>query len=119
MSDAAKMDMQTIDELKDLVDEDDPDFFVEIVKGYIETAKSSIQNLLEAVNTNDVAKVASTAHCLKGSSGNIGALRMQEISFELEKSGNNTELTGSSELLTDLQEEFTKVTVVLEKEISS
>ncbi len=117
MSDESILDMQTIDQLKELVDDDDPDFFVDIIQGYIETAGVSIKELSEAVNSQDIEKVASAAHCLKGSSGNIGAVRMQKISYELEKFGKKDNLTGASELLTNLEEEFSKVTVVLEKEI--
>lgn len=117
MSDEPILNMQTIEQLKELVDDEDPDFFVDIVKGYIETAGVSIKELFDAVDAKDVVKVENAAHCLKGSSGNIGAVRVQAISFKLEKFGKKTDLTGASELLTDLKEEFSKVTVVLEQEI--
>jgi HPt (histidine-containing phosphotransfer) domain-containing protein len=119
MSGMAKIDRQAIEQLKDLVDDEDPDFFTDIIKGYIETTEVSIRELLAALNAKDVVKIAGAAHSLKGASGNIGALRIQEIAFELEKYGKKADLTGAPELISELAEEFSKVTIVLETEIET
>jgi len=104
------LDNGIIDELKQLVDEDDPDFLNEIINGYLENAAENIKVIAEHVHTPDAEIVMRMAHTLKGSSRNVGAVAMAHYSSELEslsRLGNYPEKTG--DLLRQLEVELERV----------
>ncbi len=67
------VDVDILDTLRELADEDTPDFFTDLVESYVADATRLGQELLEAIATEDLERVARTSHTLKSSSGNIGA----------------------------------------------
>ena len=67
------VDVDVLDTLRELADEDTPDFFTELIESYTDDAARLGRELLEAIAANDVELVARTAHTLKSSSGNVGA----------------------------------------------
>jgi len=60
--------------------------------------------------------LAETAHALKGSSGNLGATRMQQLCGELQALGRANELTTAGDRLARLGAEFALVRAVLLRE---
>jgi len=59
------------------------------------------------------------AHTLKGSSGNIGALYLGRLCFELEEKGRMAEQEGVGELLSQVKEEFSRVQHALKAELTT
>jgi HPt (histidine-containing phosphotransfer) domain-containing protein len=57
-------------------------------------------------------------HALKGSCGNMGAMKMEAICAELEGAGHSGDLTAAPRLISRLEAELGRVRAVLEKELS-
>lgn len=64
--------------------EGEPDLIVELIDLYLEDAPRRMAALRESVVRRDLPGVKREVHSLKGSSGNLGALRIAEICQELE-----------------------------------
>ncbi len=48
------------------------------------------------------------AHTLKGASANLGALELQNVSYELESAGNSEDLSNANLLFSDLEQQFNR-----------
>ena len=77
-----------------------------------------LQALREAIGGGDATSVESVAHALKGSSGNMGALRMSTISTDLQDAGRSGELERALVLVERLEAEFGRVRSALEAEMN-
>ncbi|MBT6432693.1 MAG: Hpt domain-containing protein [Deltaproteobacteria bacterium] len=67
------VDVDVLDTLRELADEDTPDFFTDLIESYVDDASRLGGELLQAIAAQDVELVARTAHTMKSSSGNVGA----------------------------------------------
>ncbi len=74
-----------------------------------------LKTLREAVEGGDGRSVERTAHTLKGSAKNMGAVRMSEICAELEEAGRSGELARVPQQLDQLEAELCRVS----KELSN
>jgi len=113
------IDYDVIESLKELIDDDDPDFVVELLQEYLENADMNIRIIREATAANDAEKLASTAHTLKGASGNVGAVKMASLSKQLEEFGKNDNAQQAVNIVEELQNEFSTVREELQTEINS
>jgi HPt (histidine-containing phosphotransfer) domain-containing protein len=68
----------------------------------------------QALGRADAGDLAFVAHSLKGSSGQIGALRVASLSFELETKGNSADLAAATAVLAELERELGRVAPLLE-----
>jgi len=62
----------------------EPDLIVELIDLYLDDAPRRVAALRESVARRDLPGVKREVHSLKGSSGNLGALRVAQICQELE-----------------------------------
>jgi len=111
-----RIDPKKIEELKELVDEDDPDFLIELLEDYMDNSEENLKAIRYAIQAKDTVTVVRTAHTLKGASSNIGAVNMTELSDQLEHLGRGKTLEGAVELIDQLEVEFVEVKCELEKE---
>ena len=111
-----RIDPKKIEELKELVDEDDPDFLIELLEDYMDNSEENLKAIRYAIQAKDTVTVVTTAHSLKGASSNIGAVNMTELSDQLEHLGRGKTLEGAVELIDQLEGEFVEVKCELEKE---
>ena len=111
-----RIDLRKIEELKELVDDDDPDFFIELLKDYMNNSEENLKAIRYAIQAKDNVTVVKTAHILKGASCNIGAVNMTELSKQLEHLGREEILEGAVELIDRLDVELVEVKSELEKE---
>ncbi len=111
-----RIDPKKIEELKELVDEDDPDFLIELLEDYMDNSEENLKAIRYAIQAKDTVTVVRTAHTLKGASSNIGAVNMTELSDQLEHLGRGKTLEGAVELIDQLEGEFVEVKCELEKE---
>lgn len=111
-----RIDPKKIEELKELVDEDDPDFLIELLEDYMDNSEENLKAIRYAIQAKDTVTVVRTAHSLKGASSNIGAVNMTELSGQLEHLGRGKTLEGAVELIDQLEGEFVEVKCELEKE---
>ncbi len=111
-----RIDPQKIEELKELVDDHDPDFFIELLDDYMNNSEENLKAIRYAIQAKDTATVVKTAHILKGASSNIGAVNMTQLSKQLQHLGRAETLEGAVELIDRLDVELVEVKSELEKE---
>ncbi len=103
------LDPEVIEQLAMLADEDDPDFLVDLLQGYLETTQNSIEELETALKSSDGVLVAKTAHTQKGASGNVGATNMVTFFSQLEEIGHSDQVGDAEEVIVKIVEEFEHV----------
>lgn len=77
----------------------DEDLAKEIVDDFMKDIPNKLNALKEALNKRDALLIKKEAHMMKGASGNIGAVAMQEIAEQIEIAGKAEDLV-KAELLT-------------------
>jgi CheY-like chemotaxis protein/HPt (histidine-containing phosphotransfer) domain-containing protein len=108
------LDWTMLEQLALLQEEGQPDFVQEIIELYLATAPSMIVEIQQAVRQGHPDQVRQVAHSLKGSSHGLGAMRVGEISAELEAKGRSGSIEGVDSLLADLEREFEHVRQALQ-----
>jgi HPt (histidine-containing phosphotransfer) domain-containing protein len=63
---------------------EDDDIIHAVLQAFLEDAPTIFRNLDQAMQTKDVSQIALYAHRMKGSSRNLGALALSEISLKME-----------------------------------
>lgn len=104
-----RIDAEKIEELKALVDDEDPDFLTELIDEYLISTEEGLKALRYAIQAKDTVTVVRTAHTLKGASSNLGVLSMAELSEQVESLGSNDSLNGAIEIVEKLESEFSEV----------
>jgi CheY-like chemotaxis protein/HPt (histidine-containing phosphotransfer) domain-containing protein len=108
------LDAEAFAALKDLGDEADDAFLLDIVAQFIQDATAYLATLRMAIATSDPTALERAAHTLKSSSANVGAVGMATLCSELQVlgwSGRMTEAAAHVERLTD---EFARVCQALD-----
>ena len=72
------LDMSVVEELLALVDDGDPELLVDLIQLFLDDSPSKVRAITEGLAENDLDKIERAAHSLKGSSGNLGAVLLQE-----------------------------------------
>ncbi len=70
------------------------------------------------MEAGDAHSVERIAHTLKGSCGNMGAVRMEALCRELEEIGRSEDLAAAPVWISRLEEEFGRVRAAFEEELS-
>lgn len=86
-----------------------------LVDMFVGDAESRLAALRETLEKGDAGGFERTAHTLKGSASNMGALRMSALAADLQKIGVSGNLTGAEKTLERLEEEYNRVRPALEK----
>ncbi|MDQ3216969.1 MAG: response regulator [Actinomycetota bacterium] len=81
----------------------------ELFGSFLAQAPGKLTSLREAFETGDAGGIERDAHYLKGSSGNIGAARIEALCDQLEALGRSGDVRGASDLLARLEEGFEEV----------
>ena len=98
------IDLTIVEELNKLLDAEQ---LLDVTKLFFEHAEQRINELEKEIKENNVENVESISHSLKGSSANMGAIKLAEISNEImesAKSGTLSEATDDS--LVALENEY-------------
>ena len=83
------------------------------IENFVGGAAESIELLRRAVSRGDAQLLRSTAHRLKGSSANLGAVRAAERAFDLEQLADSDDLDGAGVLLDELATELRAASAAL------
>ncbi len=102
--------------LHDLQIEGEPSIVKRVINAYLTDSEPLISQLKEALSENDSEVLQWSAHSLKSSSANVGALRLSEISRELEMNCRNNVLEDAARLVAAIESEFMKAKESLQKE---
>ncbi|MCF6324491.1 MAG: Hpt domain-containing protein [Gammaproteobacteria bacterium] len=82
------------------------EMFAEIIEVYLEDTPKRLSLLLSALEENNINAMLEESHCLKGSSGNIGALKLSKICAEIESQSKAGSITNQKEYLQHAFNEF-------------
>ena len=114
---SSPIDQTVIDTLKELQIEGEPDIIERIVSAYLRSSEPLISKLRAAFVGNDFEAVHDSAHSLKSSSANVGAMTLSEICKELEMNCKNTIYDDAADLISSIETEFIRVKDTLLKKI--
>lgn len=107
------VDLTVIAALRDLQDPDEPDFVTELIDLLLGEFPKKVGAIEEALAGGNAHGVNRTAHSLKSSCGNLGAMPLQKIIFAIERKGAEGDLAGVPSLIADANAEFARVKVAL------
>jgi two-component system sensor histidine kinase/response regulator len=97
--DAAKL--QSIKNLADPDDEDD--FFGDLLAIFFERVPVLLAEISLAISNKDSLKIERSAHALKGTAGNLGALSLMKLAEQLEEMGSAGDIARAPGHLADLE----------------
>jgi len=95
----------------------DQELLAELAGLFLEDVPPQLEALRKAIEGGDASSAQRVAHTLKGSCGNMGAVKMATMCVELEDAGRSGELERAPMLVERLQAEFERVRQALEAEI--
>ena len=87
----------------------DVEFLRELITVYLDDASEKLRDLGQAIELADTQRLGRTAHQLKGSSANVGAIGVSKIAKELETLGRANDVGGAKEVFRGLLAEFALV----------
>lgn len=82
------------------------DALSDFIHTYLDNSPQQISKIEAGVASNNPELIYHGAHQLKGGSGSIGAMKLAEISFVIEKIGKSGSVDGVMPLLTQLKSEY-------------
>lgn len=115
------VDNARLDNIRSLQQEGKADILKKVIGYYLEHTPKIFDEMEKAVTENNAHAIVETAHSLKSSSGNVGAMQLFEMCREMEATGKNGQSEERQEnaqaLFASMQAEFKKVKAYLETEI--
>lgn len=103
------IDADTFNEVRELMD----DALGSFINTFIANSPIMIQQIADGIASGDIETVYLSAHQLKGGSGSIGASKLSEIAFKIEKAGKANETDIIPDLISQLRDEYQAVEVEL------
>ncbi|MFA8019235.1 response regulator [Bremerella cremea] len=92
----------------------DAELFGEFITYYDEDSKQLIEEIANAIQTRATGDLHRAAHNLKGLASNLGAQRVVNAAYRLERLGKNGELSQAPVALEDLRTEMARLNKALE-----
>jgi len=115
MSNDTSIDPEAIENLRSLNPDDDDAFLKDIIGIFLEDTPQRIDELKQCLQSFDQPKFTRAAHSIKGSSSNLGAVKVRAAAEQLEHQSRNSGLAGIEPLLASLETEFNAAKAELEK----
>lgn len=103
------LDYETLNTLRQVMEED----FGLLIDTFIQDSNDRIVKLREVVGGTEADPIRRAAHSFKGSSSNIGALRLTALCYSLEKKAMTNNLEQLDQDLLDIEQEFAQVQELL------
>ncbi|MDA8130948.1 MAG: response regulator [Elusimicrobia bacterium] len=113
------LDPFTLKDLGELGGDDGGEFLSGILSTYLKDLPGRVEAVRTAAEAKDAEALRLAAHALKGSSGNIGARRLQKLCLLLEQAGRSGSLEGVADLMKAFDLEVPAVRQAIEARISA
>jgi signal transduction histidine kinase/CheY-like chemotaxis protein len=113
------LDSKVLDGLSRLQQPGAPSILRRVIDLYLESSRQLQGRLREAVASADVTLLRESAHALKSSSANVGALSLAELCRRLEMMGRENDLSEVSAIHERFEKEFVRVVAALELQAES
>src|SRR5690606_39821155 len=102
----------------DVCSSDLEDGFANLLETFLQDSSAKLQGLREALAAEDADGLRRNAHSLKGSSSNLGALQLADLSREVEQLAREGQIDGIGELLAQLDTEYQAVAAVMQERLA-
>ncbi|OQX96643.1 hypothetical protein B6I21_00440 [candidate division KSB1 bacterium 4572_119] len=109
------IDESVIEMLASMDEGDEKVFLKEMINVFLQETPPLIENMKKGFDKGDKELFTRSAHTLKSSSANLGALILSEMNKELEMLGKNGGMTKAPEKMKEVEKEFQKVKKALEE----
>jgi len=96
---ASVLDMQVIEELRELGGEDEPGLLREIIGMFLDDAPLRIREIEQALLNGDIKLLERAAHSLKSASANVGAMQLSSVCRRIEEIARHSKSDGIAELI--------------------
>ena len=113
---ASPLDRKVLAQIINLQTEGAPDLLSRVIQAYLKEAPGLLAKLKEAIQQHDPEVVHRTAHSLKSSSANVGALNLSALFKELEVMGRSRSLDHAGQFLDHAVTEYDRVKQALRQE---
>jgi HPt (histidine-containing phosphotransfer) domain-containing protein len=107
------LDMSVVEELLSLSDDGDPELLLDLIQMFLDDGPAKVQAVTEGLQAGDFDKMERAAHSLKGSSGNLGARRLQNVCEGLQLASRDKRLDESRGLAGQLRDVFAEAEAAL------
>ena len=114
-TDTPVLDDDKLNSIKALADGDD-DFFRELTDLFFERAPALLNEMQQALSSKDATQFERSSHALKGSSGNLGAMRMMKVCEEMERIGRENVIEQAEGLMPMLVDLYSATEAQLKKD---
>jgi HPt (histidine-containing phosphotransfer) domain-containing protein len=98
------LDPETLNTLRELASEDDPEFFGKLLVLFSDSIPTKLNQIKKAFDQKDGPLLTAEAHSLKSSCFNVGAEKMGEMSRLLESIGKSNPLVLDQSLYIELDQ---------------
>ena len=111
------LDKSVIASLRELGGADDPGLFIELVNLFLADTPERMRTLSEALDSKDPTALERSAHALKSSAANLGALGLSTLFRDIESAGREKNLERAASLVARAVPEYQRVEAALRSEI--
>ena len=113
------IDQSILRNLQNLQVEGESNIVKNIIEAYLKGSQPLIAQLQEVLTTNDIKQLQQTAHSLKSSSANLGAMHLSSMCMELEVKCRKGDLDNIGKFVAAIEMEFPRVKDSLLKEVEA
>jgi signal transduction histidine kinase/DNA-binding response OmpR family regulator/HPt (histidine-containing phosphotransfer) domain-containing protein/PAS domain-containing protein len=113
---ASPVDHTILEEIRSLQGEDAPNLLVELIDAYLINSRQLIERIHRSLANQDQPELRKAVHSLKGSSGNLGALKLGELCSEIQAHVEAGNLDAVRNRLPVMLSEYESVLIALKNE---
>lgn len=106
---ASHFDMEALKMLEEIMEDD----FPKLIEVFIVDSDPRVEQLEQAFENSDCNELREISHSFKGASGNISALPLADLCFQLEEIVRKESLDGVPELIACINNEYKNVRSIL------
>jgi signal transduction histidine kinase/DNA-binding response OmpR family regulator/HPt (histidine-containing phosphotransfer) domain-containing protein len=110
------IDRRVLNSLRQMAGSKTPALLRQIIAHYREDAPQRLQDIRDAIAAGDAQSLRQSAHTLRSSSANLGAMNLSHLCKKLEMMGRVGTTTDAPEWIAQIEAEYAKVKVALELE---
>ena len=111
------IDRQVLEQLRKVITNGKPELLTRVVKLYLTESPKLIQRLKQAAGAADAPAIANSAHSLKSSSANVGAMALSRYCADIEASARRADTEEARRILARIESEHDSVQNALAAEV--
>ena len=107
------LDLDTITMLKDIMEDE----FSLLIETFVDDASARIPTLRKSLDIAQMDELMRSAHSLKGSSSNLGAIPFSQKCLIVEKCAKEGDMSGLADVISELEADFIGLEAALKSHI--